>query len=75
VLVHDGSTGREVRVLGDVADQEAAEESCLDLEKSPIAQAVSEERMGDLVVEAPLEGGDEALASVVGEVHRPPRQI
>jgi hypothetical protein len=42
---------------------------------SAAKQAVSVERVSDPVVEAPLEGGDETLAPVVGEVHRPRGRI
>ena len=64
------SPGAETRVLGDLAQQRAAQQPGLHLQDAAVADAVAEDRMRDQRVHASLEGGDDRPAAGVGQGHR-----
>src|SRR5690606_29772355 len=61
------SPGCEARKFGNLTQQVARKESCLELEQSSIANTIAEQRMRNLVAHAPLEGRDEASSAVIRE--------
>jgi hypothetical protein len=62
-VAHGGSLAdAKLRVAGELAEQHATEQACLDFEYTAVADAVVEDGMGDELVHPPFERHDQALA-------------
>src|SRR3546814_9185176 len=62
------STSREVRVLDNFAKQETGKQTTLDFQKPPVADAITKQRMRNILRKSALEGGNETLAPVLAQV-------